>query len=82
MTAKRAPIPPATRVAARTGVAAAFDGDNLEDGEDGEDGLALAGGDADALPDKLELGGGVEGLLIGWDVMMIVFSGPTTVPVD
>jgi len=63
-------------VAARTGVAAAFDEDGLEDGDDG---LVLAGGDADALPDKLELGAGVGGLLIGWDVMMIVFCGPSTV---
>jgi hypothetical protein len=67
-------------VAARTGVAAAFDEDGLEDGEPGEDGLALAGGDADALPDKLELGvgGGIDGLLIGWDVMTIVFCDPST----
>ena len=86
-------------MAARSGVAVAFDEDGLEDGEDsdarvgadldalagaypdalaGADMNALAGADPDALADKLELGIGVDGLLIGCDDMMIVFCGPST----
>jgi hypothetical protein len=68
-------------VAARRGVAAAFDESGLEDGE-ASDGLALAGGDAVALPDELELDGGVGALLIGWDDMVIVFCGPSFSTVD